>query len=1233
MCTLSIKTKRHRKGRCPHCKLEKAVIQGTSLPDSCEVTNSHQLQSGVAIRNQMPECISINPLQRSGTSQYKRVLQALLPAYAQVDERDYADLILFAKQYASYLTYFDAANKANGDWLPLMKMDVSVSLATIARQDAAAWFTYIQELYKQVQDTNNLALLQQHYTSIFNFITTLIYQLDEQLQSLPTETGFREYLEITIASRLGESWSKLRTYYEESGKAVNGMINNAAPLSPPETPIQVRRAADLLINNLSAAWTTVAFIPPINGADAAEKIKHTINHNIFKGLVEGLLKAYSAVISTAGKYLQETLNDFPSHTPHYALYLTFIKLFKVAQDHLNQFTDRHLKFYYKDILRLKSRPAQPDQVHLVFELQKNVEQHLLKRDTLFKAGKNKTGQELFYALTDDIVVNKGKVKSIRSVLAVKDPADTYATIYTAPVSNSADGKGADLVTADKSWKPFGDAAKNDTAVVGFAIAHPLLLLKEGTRTVNLSIHFNNNSLDTVGIVNELTLKYSAVKGWQELKATLAGVFGTTLNIIFTIPAEDPAWVPYDEKIHKAGFATRLPLLQLLLKNEAGTPNKLKTLTGASVNSIGINVSVSDIKNVTIQNEIGPLDVAKPFALFGPKPHFGSAFTIGSHEIFLKNNQHAVTATLNIEWDHVDRLEGNKYNDGATVTNKNVRVNYLQDGQWKTTATPAQILLKHLDPTIDGVWYHANLKDSVTIQLPAFSTPHSFEADRPYSINEQNGYVQVEFRGPTDFGHSDYIKRFTKASLTTPNSLPDEPYTPTVKSMSLSYSANADMDLTDASTAGFTESNGFFYHMTPFGHAVQHRSILGATAYMTLVPVFSNEGEIYIGIEGFKASQSLHLLFRVSDGSADPAYNRQPLQWSFLTANNQWTSFDQYSVTDQTNDLTKTGIIRFAFPSTATAVNTLMTEQLFWIRATAAENTPAVCNLVNIHAQAATAILYDHYQVGLAYTDLLPAGTIAKLLISDSALKSTVQPYDSFNGRIKEPDAKFYTRISERLRHKNRAITMWDYERLVLQQFPDIYKVKCINHTKINTAGKGDNELLPGYVLVVPIPDLTGKNAINPLRPQTSIGTLEEIKQYLRTIISPFVKLEVKNARFEEIQLDFKVKFLTDDGAYYANLLISEIEQYLSPWAFGGSQEIEFGGKISKSKLLDFIEERSYVDYLTCFKMYHIVNGIKSGDVEEAVATSSRSVFVSYAGDVDLNIPKHLIDYVNPDCNC
>jgi hypothetical protein len=110
-----------------------------------------------------------------------------------------------------------------------------------------------------------------------------------------------------------------------------------------------------------------------------------------------------------------------------------------------------------------------------------------------------------------------------------------------------------------------------------------------------------------------------------------------------------------------------------------------------------------------------------------------------------------------------------------------------------------------------------------------------------------------------------------------------------------------------------------------------------------------------------------------------------------------------------------------------------------------------------------------------------------------------------------------------------------------------------------------------------------------------------------------------------------VKFNGDDTSYYHDVLINDLEQYLSPWVNGGKQNIDFGGRISKSVLLNFIEERTYVDFVTCFKMNHIVDGIFHYDVEEAIATTARTVFVSYAGSsVSL---KHKIEFENVDCNC
>ena len=51
-------------------------------------------------------CKDTKAANRSGSSQLQRVLKALLPSSAKIDERDAADLIVFAKRYAAYLNYY-----------------------------------------------------------------------------------------------------------------------------------------------------------------------------------------------------------------------------------------------------------------------------------------------------------------------------------------------------------------------------------------------------------------------------------------------------------------------------------------------------------------------------------------------------------------------------------------------------------------------------------------------------------------------------------------------------------------------------------------------------------------------------------------------------------------------------------------------------------------------------------------------------------------------------------------------------------------------------------------------------------------------------------------------------------------------------------------------------------------------------------------------------------------------
>jgi hypothetical protein len=77
-------------------------------------------------------------------------------------------------------------------------------------------------------------------------------------------------------------------------------------------------------------------------------------------------------------------------------------------------------------------------------------------------------------------------------------------------------------------------------------------------------------------------------------------------------------------------------------------------------------------------------------------------------------------------------------------------------------------------------------------------------------------------------------------------------------------------------------------------------------------------------------------------------------------------------------------------------------------------------------------------------------------------------------------------------------------------------------------------------------------------------------------------------------------------------LQEEIARYLSPWAYDGIADIRFGGKIPKSALIDFIEDRPYVDFITdvVLKLGAKADAEPQEVEEVAIATTARSILVS-----------------------
>jgi hypothetical protein len=262
----------------------------------------------------------------------------------------------------------------------------------------------------------------------------------------------------------------------------------------------------------------------------------------------------------------------------------------------------------------------------------------------------------------------------------------------------------------------------------------------------------------------------------------------------------------------------------------------------------------------------------------------------------------------------------------------------------------------------------------------------------------------------------------------------------------------------------------------------------------------------------------------------------------------------------------------------------MPNELYWIKVAAPTNVKAVAETIGIHTQAARASarfleLSDKGRLNTA----LPAGSIAKLVDSDFNVKKVEQLYDSHGGRQPEASGHFYIRVSEHLRHKGRGIMIVDYEKIILEGFPEIYKVKCISHSMGLPANeyRRDLEVAPGYLIIAVIPDLTKLKSGNLFTPKAPISLLEKIGDHIRMKSSPFARIKVMNPRYEPIDVTVEVRLYRGKSAsFYAKKLKEEIAQFLAPWFLGDSEKLAFGQVVNFSDLVGFVEQRDYVDFIT-----------------------------------------------------
>lgn len=809
--------------------------------------------------------------------------------------------------------------------------------------------------------------------------------------------------------------------------------------------------------------------------------------------------------------------------------------------------------------------------------------------------------------------------------------EEWLNLYTSRDASSI--QRADLVGTPR-WRTFGQRreafpfGQPPEPLLGWVIASPLLCLAQGERTVSLTLLFQPGHYDQDAIAELLKdgatdprrypfqVEISSAKGWIEpagvqmqdgntINPPLPAALCLTLN--FGISAPPLAALP--------DSISPWPILRLRLRSlwqgsaDSGhyaTPYPL--FQSLVLERVLLQVRVAGLSDLLLYNDDGPLPAGKPFEPFGLQPAAGSRFSFAHPELAAKRLQ---DLTLNLPWMQVPAKDLGahyaNYPDPSSAAppaaiiagnaSFTVAVSLVDSGLAISLQADASAGGKTAKPALFDA-KDAGAASAIAISGLAASLDaqhYSYRAEQaPFQSDGLDGwprYWRLELNSP-DFQHSRYAAVAAAKSVALATAIANKgstelkpadyqvnpPYTPKLKSFSVDYSAVVEIALDPGDVYAYGRGEERIYYQQAFGLAeIQPEP---ASGLYHLLPAYPNAGELYIGLENLDAPQDLSLLMQMAEGSANPDLPLPTVQWSYLSGN-RWLSLDDGGIlADASNGLAQSGILRLRLPQAE--AGGLMPGDCYWLRAAVAQNCDAVCDTIAIYAQALAATWLGQDNAPEHLQQPLPANTIVQTAEPLAGLAAVLQPYSSFGGKAGEDAASFELRVSERLRHKQRAVDLWDYEHLILERFPAIYQAKCL------PAAVGE----PGKVQVIVIPDIHGRLPFNPFEPKATAGQIAEIQDFLQSQVPDLAEVVVRNAHYVPVRLRFAVRFMPGcDAGFYKMRLNDELNRFLSPWAYQDSNDVAIGGKLYANAIVDFLERRPYVDYVAGLKLFKNEDGL------------------------------------------
>ncbi len=820
--------------------------------------------------------------------------------------------------------------------------------------------------------------------------------------------------------------------------------------------------------------------------------------------------------------------------PDRALLAALAEEYVALDAHAATLPDRAHVAWLEEILRIPRLPVVPDRVVAHVTVDPKLAPAVVPRDTRLRGGKDAFRNERRYRTLDALTAHGAALAGVRSL---------------APGGTSS---GLPGIASEAPPFPL-DPADGPDAPHALRVHSPALAFEGGNLTVRLTF---GGATGVAGLTGAVWC-YSKADGTTS-DTTTGAVSGSTVTITLTggcgapdagtpwIECEVPATVPVPEAL------------------------AFSSLT------VAVTARTPFVPQAAFHND-GAVDVTKEFQPFGAVAKRGDAFYVRADEAFGK-----ALATLTIS---VTLMSGGGGLISSSAGGSGIPVNVLYSLQYYLESAKDklggafgsieddwdgmyELLEDSGDPTVrwqrrvDGAWapFGSASDRFATVGPVSLGGPLGSE---PFAVAGQPGHYMRAFLSAGDFGWTAYqaaVANFATRAVagTTPKPvMPTPPVPPVATGITVAYTTAPVPASKVESTSGWRhatkEGTGTF---RPFRRAVSDTGAPGMVAVGFELPDAALGSTVSVWFDVDSASPC---------GAADPV----DAQWQWWDG----AAWQDLAVADGSRELRESGLLRFVAPlGWPPKCSDVSTETGRWIRLV----TSAPDRLGVVRDVVLDAVLAE-FVSGAAdpATDpssatALPPGTIKGTLSPIRGVKK-VTNLASVRGRAPEADEPYLVRASARPRHRDRALTPWDYEQHVALAFPEVAAVRCLPHTN------GDGEREPGKVGLVVVPD----RPLDPA-PRPSVSLTERVVDAVAPVRPMGAEAVVLCPLYAAVSVDATIRLRRGIAALTGKEAITgALGAVLHPTSV---RPTRWGRSLYASTLISFLERQPSVDVVTSFAL-------------------------------------------------